>query len=67
MTRPLLSLLATAALLLGSGCEKHPAAQNVPGYQEAQARKQQLQDKEVRTPLAINPNAPKFFPPKSER
>jgi len=67
MTRQFLSSLTIAAILIGAGCEKHPDAQTVPGYQDAQARKQALQDKEARTPLAINPKAPKFFPPKNER
>ena len=67
MTRSLLSCLSIAALLIGAGCEKHSASQTVPGFQELQARNQAVQDKEARTPLAINPNAPKFFPPKTER
>ena len=67
MTRPFLSSLAIATVLIGAGCEKHPDSQTVPGFQETQARKQAIQDKEARTPLAINPNAPKFFPPKTER
>ena len=64
MTRSLLSCLSIAALLIGAGCEKHSASQTVPGFQ---ARNQAAQDKEARTPLAINPDAPKFFPPKTER
>ena len=64
MRRPLLSSLAIAGVLLGAGCEKHSASQTVPGFQ---ARNQAAQDKEARTPLAINPDAPKFFPPKTER
>jgi len=67
MMRALLSRLSIAALLIGTGCEKHSASQTVPGFQELQARNQAVQDKEARTPLAINPNAPKFFPPKTER
>ena len=67
MTRPILSSLAIAGVLLGAGCEKHSASQTVPGFQEIQARNQAVQDKEARTPLTINPNAPKFFPPKPER
>ena len=56
--------LALAALLVGSGCEKHPASQTAPGFDETHARTQAVQDKEARTPIAINPDAPKFFPPK---
>ncbi|MCK9588378.1 MAG: hypothetical protein WC076_01515 [Terrimicrobiaceae bacterium] len=67
MIKNLLSFLALAAILAGSGCEQHPASQTVPGDNEQQARKQALQDKEARTPITINPDAPKFFPPKSER
>jgi hypothetical protein len=67
MTRLLLSSLAIAAILIGTGCERHPASQTVPGFNEKHARIQAIQDKEARTPLTINPDAPKFFPPKSER
>ena len=67
MTRPLLSSLSIAALLIAAGCEKHPDSQTVPGFQEAQARAQAIQDKEAMTPLPINPHPPKFFPPKTER
>ena len=67
MTRPLLSSLSIAAVLLGAACEKHPDSQTVSGFSEMKIKEQSLQDKEARTPLAINPNAPKFLPPKSER
>ena len=67
MTRQLLPSLAIATVLIGAGCEKHPASQTVPGFQEMQAQKQAIQEKEARTPLPINPKAPKFFPRKTGR
>ena len=67
MTKPLLSSLALAAVLAGTGCEQHPASQTVPGYNEKHTQNQAVQDKEARTPVTINPEAPKFFPPKTER
>lgn len=67
MTRPLLSSLTIAAVLIGTGCERHPASQTVPGFNEKESRNQAIQDKEARTPVTINPNAPKFFPPKKEQ
>ena len=67
MTNPLLSSLALASVLLGAGCERHPASQTVPGFSEQQIQNQAIQDKEARTPVTIDPNAPKFFPPKTER
>jgi len=67
MTRLLLPSLAVAAALIGTGCEKHPASQTVPGFQEMQSQKKAIQEKEARTPLAINPTPPKFFPPNNER
>ena len=67
MTRPLLSSLTVAAALIGAGCEKHPDSQTVPGFNEMKAKAQSLHDKEALTPLQINPHAPKFFPPKTER
>ena len=66
MTKFLLSSLAAAAILFGSGCEQHPASQTVPGFKEKNAQNQAAQDKEARTPVAIDPDAPRFFPPKPE-
>jgi len=66
MTKLLLLSLAVA-LFIGTGCEQHPASQTVPGFSEKQIQNQAGQDKEARTPLAINPDAPKFFPAKKER
>lgn len=54
-------------LLLGAGCEQHPASQTVPDFKEKQIQKQAVQNEEARTPVTIDPNAPKFFPPKTER
>ena len=65
MTKILPPLLA--AILAGTGCERHAASQTVPGFDEKHAQNQAAQDKEARTPLTINPDAPKFFPPKKER
>ena len=53
-----LSVLAFAAILTAIGCEKHTAAQTLPGLAEKQAR-------EAETPLVINPDAPRFFPAKN--
>ncbi|MBE2202736.1 MAG: hypothetical protein IAE94_00120 [Chthoniobacterales bacterium] len=66
MTKLLLTSLALFGVLIGTGCERHPASQTVPGFKETQAGNQAVQDKQARTPVAINPNAPKFFPPKKE-
>ena len=66
MTKFLLSSLAAAGILLGSGCEQHPASRTVPGFKEKNAKNQAAQDQKARTPVAINPDAPRFFPPKSE-
>jgi hypothetical protein len=65
MTKSLLSLLA-AAVVLGSGCEQHPASQTVPGFKEKNAQNQAAQDQKARTPVAIDPDAPRFFPSKAE-
>lgn len=63
-----LAFLALAvALLAGTGCERHPAAQTVPGFADAQSENLAAQNKEARTPIAISPDAPKFFPAKSDR
>ena len=67
MTKLLLSSLAISGVLLGTGCEMHPASQTVPGFKETQAKNQAVQDKEARTPVTINPDAPKFFPPKKDQ
>ena len=67
MTRRLLSSLAAASIFLGPGCEKHPASQTVPGFNDKQVKAHAAQDREARTPLTINPDAPKFFPQKNER
>ena len=61
MTKILLPSLAAASVLIGAGCERHTASQTVPGFSEKEIR-----DKLARTPLTINPDAPKFFPPKKE-
>ena len=66
MTKILLPSLAAASVLIGAGCERHAASQTVPGYSEKEARIQEIQEKMARTPIAINPDAPKFFPPKNE-
>ena len=66
MTKILLPSLAAASVLIGAGCERHSASQTVPGFSEKETRNQEVRDKMVRTPLAINPDAPKFFPPKKE-
>jgi len=63
MTKFLLSSLAIAAVLAGAGCEQHAASQTVPGFKEKNAQNQAVQNKEARTPVAINPDAPRFFPP----
>ena len=63
MTKFLLSSLAIAAVLAGAGCEQHSASQTVPGFKEKNAQNQAVQNKEARTPVAINPDAPRFFPP----
>jgi hypothetical protein len=65
MTTKILSSLAAVSVLFGTGCERHPASQTVPGFEEKQARKQEVQDEKARTPVTIDPNSPKFFPPKS--
>ena len=67
MTRSLLSSLAAASVFLGPGCEKHTASQTVPGFNDKLVKEQSEQGREARTPLTINPDAPKFFPPKNER
>ena len=67
MTNPFLSSLALAAVLIGTGCERHPASQTVPGFNEKEIRNQTVQDKEARIPVTINPAAPKFFPAKKEQ
>jgi hypothetical protein len=67
MTKILLSSLAAAAVVAGSGCEQHAASQTVPGFKEANAKNQAAQDKKARTPVAINPDAPRFFPPNTGR
>ena len=55
-----LSVLAFAAILTGIGCEKHTAAPTLTGFTEQQAR-------EAETPLVINPDAPRFFPPQKSQ
>jgi len=65
MITRLLSLLALAAILLGSqaGCERHPASQTVPGFKEKMAREQAALDEQAHTAPLVNPESPKFFPP----
>jgi hypothetical protein len=65
MRKIFLSTLAAAAIL--AGCERHAASQTVPGYQEKQAKAQAIAEMEARTPLPINPDPPKFFPPQNQR
>jgi len=67
VTRCLLTSLAIASVFLGPGCEKHAASQTIPGFNDKLVKAQADQDREARTPLAINPDAPKFFPQKNER
>jgi len=67
VTKILLPSLAAAALLIGAGCEQHPDSQTVPGFKENQILNQELREKMARTPVTINPDAPKFFPSKKER
>ena len=63
MSKNALFTLAVAVILTGAGCERHPAARTVPGFEEKQAQMNAIQEQEARTPLTINPKAPKFFPP----
>ena len=62
----LLPALAVASVLIGPGCERHPASQTVPGFHEKEIRTQKARDEMARTPLSINPDPPIFFPPKKE-
>lgn len=68
MTGKVLPLLVGTAVFVGlqTGCERHPASQTVPNYNETQARERERLELESRTPIVINPDAPKFFPEKKE-
>ena len=56
MKKHLISVLALAALILAAGCQRHTAPDDTKA----------LAEKKARTPLSINPEAPKFFPPRTE-
>lgn len=59
-------LAAVAALALHSGCERHPASETVPGYAEKMKEKQAQAQQAAEKNEAADPNAPSYFPPKSQ-
>jgi hypothetical protein len=60
---PLFILLA---VLAGTGCERHPASQTVPGYAEKAAAKEKKEQHDATTPEGTNPEPPSYFPPKGD-
>ncbi len=60
--RKLLVILLPVAVVLGSGCERHPASATVPGYAEKQKKAAKEEKKAEKTSERVDPNAPQFFP-----
>jgi hypothetical protein len=63
MRLPVTALSAAAALVLTQpGCERHSAAETVPGYAEKLAERQAVEKSRAVTPEKVNPDSPRFFP-----
>ncbi len=54
--------VAAVLIFMQSGCERHAAAETVPGFAEKLADKNATQETQARTPVKVNPDSPAFFP-----